>query len=280
VSGRLKLALALLAASIAVLFAAFRPEASPRLVFLSVGQGDCTVWMDGETTTLIDVGPLSRDGFDSGERIVLPKLRGLGVRSVDLIVITHPDSDHIGGLKSVRKRYPSARIVASEAFRANPDMVWWLRRSGIEPDSVVWVKGRTQIDTGASQIELAAPKLLVGASDNEGSLFVRIKHQGSQAVLTGDASTSTEESMQKELKWAGEILKAGHHGSRTSTSESFVRSVSPTWAVVSCGRENMFGHPHKSVLQVLGRQGVAVLRTDVSGDLTFLPTPSGFEFKD
>jgi competence protein ComEC len=249
---------------------------APRLVFLSVGQGDCAVWHDGQSTILIDVGPVSRQGYDAGERIVLPKLRRMGIRSVDIIFITHPDSDHIGGLAAIVRRFPAARIAASAEFMDNPQMKWWLQDAGIATSKVIWIDGNWKIGLPNSELAIAAPKSLPGASDNDGSLFIRIKRGESTTVLTGDASMAVEEKMQANLDWKAQVLKVGHHGSRTSTSESFIRKLGPTYAIISCGRDNPFGHPHKSVLDVLSRQGTEILRTDLGGDVVFEPKAFGF----
>lgn len=248
----------------------------PRLTFLAVGQGDCTVWQDGDAVILIDAGPKSREGYDAGERIVLPKLRKMGVRDVSAIIITHPDSDHIGGLGALAKRFKDAKIVASAGFRDDEDMQWWLKEAEVDPARVVWIEDRTRIKLEHSSLEVAAPLITPGTSNNDGSLFVRIEHGQGSAVLTGDASMDTEEKMQRRLKWTGQVLKVGHHGSRTSTSEAFVRAVGPEWAVISCGRENRFDHPHPSVVEVLERQKVGLFRTDLQGDVSFDTWAEGF----
>lgn len=252
------------------------------LTFLAVGQGDCIVWRDDQVTVLIDVGPMTREGFDAGKRIVMPKLRKMGVMSVDFIVITHPDADHIGGLRSLMFKYPQARIIANEAFRKHPEMLSSLRDAGMPANDsrIMWVTGKNRVTLPNSQLNIAAPHLAEGANDNEGSLFVQIRSEKASAVLTGDASMSTESVMQGHLRWSGQVLKVGHHGSRTSTGEDFLRSVSPKWAVVSCGRENRFGHPHLSVTDLLKQKGVQTFRTDLSGDLSFGAGPQGFSPKD
>ena len=249
---------------------------SSRLTFLSVGQGDCTVWQDGEVTILIDVGPRSPEGFDAGERIVVPKLRRLGVPQVAAILLTHPDSDHIGGLRAVLSRYRKAKVFASAAFRASAEFQIHLRDSGLNVDDVLWVEEDITLRLPNSSLEIAAPKLLAGASDNEGSLFIRIVADKGSAVITGDAYIATEETMQKRLKWNAQILKAGHHGSRTSSGQAFIRGLNPTWGIVSCGRDNQFGHPHPSVLKAFQDEGVEILRTDRDGDLSFVPGSAGF----
>jgi competence protein ComEC len=247
-----------------------------RLTFLSVGQGDCTVWRDGDTVILVDVGPKTKQGYDAGQRIVLPKLRKMGIQQVAMIFLTHPDSDHIGGLKAVHARFPNARIVASAGFRENSEMVKWLREAGVDSKEVIWIEGRSRIKFDDSIVEVAAPAPPAGASDNDGSLFIRIQHGVGSVVLTGDASIPIEEAMQATLRWKAQILKAGHHGSRTASGESLISGVGPTWSVISCGRENSFGHPHRSVLDTLRRHDVEVFRTDKQGDIAFDVDSTGF----
>lgn len=277
-SDRLKIFFALLIAAIiaGAIWGQWPKSQVRRLTFLAVGQGDCTVWQDGDVTVLIDVGPKSQEGFDAGERIVLPRLREMRIQRVAAIIITHPDSDHIGGLGAVAKRYKDAKVVASAGFRDDPDMAWWLREAGVGEDRMVWIGSRTRMTLDRSTLELAPPPRLAGASNNDGSLFVRIEYGPATAVLTGDASMETEQEMQKKLKWTAQVLKIGHHGSRTSTSEAFVRALGPEWGAISCGKENRFGHPHPSVLQVLDRQRVKVFRTDLQGDVAFGVWANGF----
>ncbi|MBC8063518.1 MAG: MBL fold metallo-hydrolase [Chlorobia bacterium] len=246
-----------------------------KITFLSVGQGDCTVWQDGSTTVLIDVGPKTREGYDAGERIVLPKLRKMGIRNVALILVTHPDADHVGGLRAIRRRFPMAKVVASARFKEHGEMLWWLKEAGVPVGEVVWVEDRSRVRFNRTSLEIVSPEWAPGLNDNEGSLFVRLESGRSSAILTGDAFLATEERLQKRLDWRAQILKVGHHGSRTSTSESFLKSIEARWAVVSCGRDNRFDHPHKSVMEIL-RRHVDVFRTDMQGDITFEAGPEGF----
>lgn len=277
-SGRLKfLILAITAAAIAgILWGQSLRNNIFRLSFLAVGQGDCTVWQDGNIVVLVDVGPKSREGFDAGERIVLPKLRKMGVHSVSLIIITHPDSDHIGGLAAVAKRFKESRVVASSAYRDHNEMKWWLKEAGVEEDRMIWIQDRSRFRLASSTIEMAAPPAHPEMNDNDGSLFVKIERGPATAIITGDASIGTEETMQRRLDWKAQVHKVGHHGSRTSTSDAFVRSVNPSWSVISCGKENRFGHPHPSVIEVLERHKVGLFRTDLQGDIAFEATHSGF----
>ncbi|HJP82771.1 MAG TPA: MBL fold metallo-hydrolase [Fimbriimonadaceae bacterium] len=251
-------------------------SSAPTITFLAVGQGDCTLWRDGDVNILIDVGPKTREGFDAGSRIVIPKLRSLGVGQVALILITHPDADHIGGLGSIHRRFPDAKVVASAEFKTRDSMKLSLQEAGVSPEKVLWLAGHNQIALDHSSLDVYAPTLAPAASDNEGSLFIRVKSGAATAVITGDAYMANEDVVESRLHWTAQVLKVGHHGSRTSTGDGFVKQLLPVWAVISCGKNNMFGHPHPSVLQTLKRHTVEVLRTDMLGDITFTATPSGF----
>ncbi len=277
-SARLKLffALLILSALAGAYWGDKQVAANPKLVFLAVGQGDSALWMEGGHGILIDAGPKTREGFDAGARIVLPKLRKMGVGNLSAIIITHPDADHIGGLKAVAQRFRSAKVILSAGFQENDEMRWWLREAQIDSKRILWVDQPVRLRLKESTLDVVAPPVSESTNDNDGSLFVRIERGPASAVLTGDASMTLEESMQNRLGWSGQVLKVGHHGSRTSTSEMFLKKLKPKWAVISCGRDNRFGHPHPSVLEVLERQKVGLFRTDLQGDVVFEAGRKGF----
>lgn len=251
-------------------------QGSAKITFLAVGQGDCTVIQQGDTAILVDVGPKSREGFDAGSRIVLPRLRALGVNNVPLIFITHPDGDHIGGLRAVFRRYSTSQIAISGAFREHAELQAWLKGAGVPMDKVIWLGRSSRARIGVLDWDIAAPPWMPGQNDNDGSLFIRVSQGASSAILTGDASIAVEETFGKKLGWQGQILKAGHHGSRTSTGIAWIKQVRPQWCVISCGLENAYGHPHPSVLEDLNRSNVEILRTDLDGELSFSFAESGF----
>jgi competence protein ComEC len=250
------------------------------LAFLAVGQGDCAVFRHRGTTILIDAGPAvrlrDRAPIDAGERIVIPKLRRMGVQSVDLILITHPDADHLGGLAAVLRAYPRARVATPALFRGHQSLKASLASAARGEDDVWWLSGRNEGTLGDFRIRLSCPPLAPGEDDNDGSLFAKFWSGASSVALTGDAGAEVEGRMARFGGWASQIAKCGHHGSKTSSSEEWLRAVRPQVAVVSCGRANRYGHPHASVLERLARHGARVDRTDRDGDLRYRPTPAGF----
>lgn len=251
-------------------------ERGTRLAFLAVGQGDSTVFQHDGRTLLIDCGP-ARDGYDAGERLVAPKLYDLGVRTLDVVVLTHPDSDHIGGLRALSRRFKIGRIIANIAFRGHRGLQHSFSSAHIDGRSVVWVSGRAWIHWNTWSIRIDAPAPVVDGDDNAGSLFVRIADAHCSALLTGDAPLETEEAMiLRKGPWAAQVLKAGHHGSATSTGDRLLAIAGPRDVAISCGRNNVYGHPTPAALDRIRYAGARALRTDREGDLIFEPSPSGF----
>jgi competence protein ComEC len=240
-----------------------------RLTFLAVGQGDCAVLQHGGRTLLVDAGPAG-ESWDSAKAIILPRLRRLGVQRVDLIVLTHPDLDHVGGTGTLLKAFPGAKLVASATYRTDPEMQAHLARWKMNPDQVTWVEDKSELRIGSLPILLYAPEVEPGSESNDGSLFVRIGPPPGSALLTGDAPWEEELQALRQADWRASILKAGHHGSGGSSAESFLQAVRAEWLVVSCGRDNRYGHPSPAVLNRADRRGMRVARTDREGDLTFV----------
>ncbi len=271
---RLRLWIALALAVALVLGWANRRQ--PTLTVLSVGQGDCAVFQSSGFTMLVDVGP-SSEYVDAGERIVAPKLRSRGIRSLDLVVLTHPDADHIGGLPALSRRFRIGRVVASSVFQFHPDLVATLREAKLE-DQVVWMQRDALLTAGEVKVRLWAPRLDIGEGDNEGSLLTRIEVGEAVALLCGDAGAETEhEAIGTGYDWDVDVLTAGHHGSRGSTSIAWLAATSPRWVTVSCGRGNPYGHPAPEVLTRAETRGAKVFRTDRDGDLVFVMTPGGVD---
>lgn len=245
-----------------------------RLAVLSVGQGDCAVFQSDGRTALIDVGPLS-DRLDAGARFVAPALDRLGVGSVDLVLLSHPDSDHIGGLRSILSRFNVGKIVVPACFRGHPQL------QDLPPDKVVWLERSARVQFGTATLQLEASSQARPEKDNDGSMFVRIVDGASTAVFSGDAPMDVESAMVGRLPdWRAQVLHAGHHGSRTSTGASWLAAARPRVVAISCGRNNRYGHPHQSALAAIAAAGAQIARTDLEGDLVFEVTQNGFRRVD
>jgi len=248
----------------------------PELIFLSVGQGDCTVIRRSDFTILIDAGPRT-DSYDAGP-FIASKLRKLGIHRVDLVILTHPDSDHIGGLAGLAGLVPVRHVAVPGYFRDRPDLADSFSRAGIGGESLMWLASDSQLKLeGGLEMVIRLPKFESGMPDNDGSPFIRVGAGGHTAVLTGDASSEAEMQIEAREVWDCDVLKAGHHGSKSSTCESWLAETSPRFVIVSCGRNNSYGHPAPEVLERARRSGADVLRTDELGDIRFRWSSSGLE---
>ena len=196
-------------------------------------------------------------------------LRAMGVERLDLILLSHPDADHVGGTGAILEAYPEAQLGISAVFKSHPKVLADLVKWRLKSESVRWFPSQSSLRIGRTQIRVRCPDLFPGAIDNDGSMCLKLQHEAATAVFTGDAPVSVEERLVTEEDWSAEILKAGHHGSRTATSDTWVKAVHPLWAVLSCGRDNPYGHPHRDVVSRLERAGVTILRTDLNGDIKF-----------
>ena len=246
-----------------------RESDTAEIAFLDVGQGDATVITVGGTSALIDTGPES-----SGLLAALVRRR---VTDLRYVILTHLDTDHVGGTSLVLDRYRSSKLAISTEFKDHPQIDLWLARWRRTKDQVVWIPAESQLKMGAATLRLVAPPRSEATSDNDASIAIRFVHGASTAVLTGDLGTAMERELAETGNWSAQVAKCGHHGSAGSTSSEWLSEVQPKFAVASCGRNNPFGHPHPDVLERLKSSGTKILRTDQDGTIRFRSTATGFE---
>lgn len=252
--------------------------------FLNVGQGDASlIRTPSNHLVLIDGGqPNSSVLTEIGK--VLPFYR----RRINLIVATHPDADHIGGLSKVIGRYNS-QIILQSGVRVDTWVDQLLQKSILENklQSLRARKGMNIIFTSSdgnnvdrnifskinieSSLNILFPDRNVDSwikKTNDASIVARLNYSSTSFMFTGDSPVNVEYYLQSIGALAHvDVLKIGHHGSRTSTSEGFIKTLSPSIAVISAGNKNRYGHPHQEVLNVLNRNNVKVLRTDQRGTI-------------
>jgi len=193
-------------------------------------------------------------------------------KSIDAIVITNPDADHIGGFMDILKNYKVGEVFEPGTFndsKTYQNLEAEIKRQNI-PDILLKKGMRLDLGSGAV-IDILFPDQDVSTwTSNDGSVVARLTYGTTSIMLTGDATMKTEgiilgENSPAEL--ASTILKVGHHGSRTSTSAPFVQAVAPKYAMISDGVNNKYGHPHQETLDTLNKFGVQILRTDLLGTI-------------
>ncbi|MBI1833671.1 MAG: MBL fold metallo-hydrolase [Candidatus Andersenbacteria bacterium] len=258
----------ILAISFAV--AALAGEPTSKVVFLDVGQGDSILLQDGMQQILIDGG--------KGD-IVLERLAEevpYFDRSIEVIISTHPDQDHLEGLLHILQRYDVKLVLLPQAAKEDALQEAWLNLLHEKniPYRFAW-SGQT-LSVGNMKLSILGPfdtdaaRAATRGNINNASVSTRLDYNGLSFLLTGDAELQAEQLLVHTLplQLNVDILKAGHHGSNSSTHTPLIRAASPAAAVISVGADNTYGHPHPAVLQRL--EGLRLWRTDEDGSVRFL----------
>ena len=250
------------------------------LAFLDVGQGDAVaIRTPAGRWLLVDAGPID-ERFDAGEKRVLPFLRSRGATAVEAMILTHPHADHVGGAGAVLRGMRVGRVVEPGLPFGTPlyrDLL-----STIEERGAVWSVARQDRVLQIDGVEVAflwpsAGSLDAPADANDISAVVRLRYGAFTALLTGDAPSEVEAMLVGRYGAAlrSTVLKVGHHGSRTATSDTFLRAVQPELAVISCGVRNRYRHPAPETLDRLAARAVPVARTDLEGTVIVRVHPGG-----
>ena len=242
------------------------PDDRLHVYFLDVGQGDAILVQapDGRQI-LIDGGP-NPTALLSELSAVMP----FWDRSLDLVVLTHPDGDHLTGLLAVLDRYQVARVLDTAQTDAAPLAAAWRERlaNGRVSRTIAQRGMRIPLDDVMLTVLHPGSKPLAGTAsdDNNNAIVLRIDYGPTSLLLTGDAESEAEADMLKAgLPLRADVLKIGHHGSNGSTSTPFMAAVAPRQAVISVGADNSFGHPAREVLRRLMDARAEILRTDTNG---------------
>jgi competence protein ComEC len=252
-----------------------RADGKLRVDFLDVGQGDSAlVTMPDGTTLLVDGG--GRPSFANttetsrriGETVVSEYLWWRGLSEVDYVLATHADADHIDGLNDVLKNFSVRGALVARKPRDD---------SEFEKFSQTLTQTRTQLEViqagdvmrfGEVEVSVLWPPAEGGTSDNNESIVLQIKFGERSILLTGDIEKAAERDLLASQQLRTDVVKVPHHGSKTSSTHNFVLATKPAFAIVSVGRNSMFGHPHEEVVQRWQAAGATVLTTGEAGTIT------------
>ena len=232
--------------------------------FLDVGQGDSSLIIFGDKTILIDAGEI-----DMGDRVV-NDLKELGVTRIDLLVATHPHSDHIGGMQKVLDNFTVGQVL--DSGMPHTSAIYERLLEKIDKKNIPYklaVQGDTiDLDPALRIVVLSPPALRFGDDLNTNSIMLRISYGTTNFLFTGDAGSEAETALSKSgYALDAQILKVGHHGSMYSSSPAFIARVHPETAIISLGRDNPYGHPHKQAVDTLMDAGATIYRTDRDGTI-------------
>ena len=269
--------------------------ADDEIVFVAVGQGDCThiradghdILIDGGGQT--DYSDKSGDdsGYNVGKKNLMPYLLHSGAGKLDLALVTHLHADHFKGITELAEIYPVGAVGIPIDYRASPDSDDLLHSgsaplkddikgpSGPAGTELFYIKPDTRVDiTDAVSVEVIWPaeisdEPLAADDPNEHNTVYMVNYKGTKVMVTGDLLEEDERRMLDYYEGTDtlkcDILKVAHHGSKTSSCEEFLDAASPKIAVIECGRNNFYGHPHQQTLDRLEERGIKLFRTDISG---------------
>lgn len=243
-----------------------RPDGRLHVAFLDVGQGDAIlITTPNDRQLLIDGGHVPATMLDQ-----LGRQMPFWDRSIDLVMATHPDADHVTGLVDVVQRYEVSRLITNGADAADDTAYAALLAAAEARDTPVLPAqiGEVIILDEGVRLEIlhTATAQTTSGSSNDGSIVARLTYGDLSVLLTGDAESEAETALLATgHPLTAVVLKAGHHGANTSTGVPFLRAVSPQYVIISAGRDNDYGHPHPAMLERVAAAGAAVLRTDEMG---------------
>lgn len=234
-------------------------EGELRVSFIDVGQGDSEfIELPNGETLLIDAGT-NETGAD-----VVNYIESLGYSSIDYVVGTHPHEDHIGGLDDVIRTFDVESVYMPKVTadtKTFEDVLDAVDEKGLTINTAK--AGVTLVDGDGLSVKMLAPVLDEYDNTNDYSAVIRIVYDDTSFIFMGDAEQYAEDLITGDVD--SDVLKVGHHGSSTSTGEAFLERVSPSYAVISCGFDNSYGHPHIETMEKLGSLGIPVFRTDEMG---------------
>ena len=233
-----------------------------KIHYIDVGQGDSILIQCGEHNMLIDAGT------NSSEEDLISYLDSLNIQKFDYLVGTHTHEDHIGGMDKIVKKYDFDSILFPKTT-ANTRTCKNFGTEGKKKNKKLTAPDTTKTYTlGDATFEILSPLKDEYEDQNNYSIVIKLKYKDTSFLFTGDAEKLVEEDILDTNKdISADVIKIGHHGSSTSTSEEFLKKVNPKYAVISLGKDNSYGHPHKETIELLENYNIKTYRTDELGTI-------------
>ncbi len=241
--------------------------------YINVGQGDSILIQQDGHNMLIDAGTNASEGT------VVNYLKSKGVSKLDYVIGTHPHEDHIGGLDKVINNFAVDKVIMPKVTHTTQtfkDVITAMQNKGLK---ITTPTVGDKYYLGVADFTILAPNNSSYDNLNNYSVVIKLKFGNRSFIFTGDAESLSEgEILAKQLDITGDVLKLGHHGSRTSTTQGFLNKVNPKYAVISCGKNNSYKHPHQETLNKLKAKNIKVYRTDEAGTIIATSNGSGLSF--
>ncbi len=254
-----------------------------KIYFVDVGQGDCTLIQTHEKKNiLIDGGGSEFGSFDVGESILLPYLLNRGINKIDYMMISHFDSDHIGGLFYIMKNLKVDNIIISRQGKNSENFKKFIQIMSKKQINLIIVKRGDYVkidDTSYFEILFPEEKQISDNVLNNNSIVAKFVSSNVTMLFTGDIEEIAEKRLcelyRNTNKLQADIIKVAHHGSKTSSTLSFLELVNPQIALIGVGADNNFGHPNEGVLERIKKLGTQIYRTDQTGEVSIVIDKKG-----
>lgn len=261
-------------------------EKSLRIYFIDVGQGDSTLIVTPQgKNILIDGGEGNSEKYDNGKNVLLPYLLDRGIKRIDYVFVSHMDSDHVGGLIYIIENLKVGKICMGYQYETTKQFEELVRVSKEKSIEIVTLYSGNKIKIENDiEVDIFFPNLenyLKENVINNNSLVFKLYYKDFSILFTGDIEKIAEEKilqMYDKNYLKSTILKVAHHGSKTSSSIEFLEKVSPKIALIGVGKKNKFGHPSKTIIELLNKMKIKTYRTDLNGEIEIKVKDNG-EFK-
>lgn len=238
-------------------------ENNLKVYYIDVGQADSILIINKGESTLIDAGN-NEDGED-----VVNFIKSKGIKKLNYVIGTHPHEDHIGGLDDVINNIDIDKIYLPKIQTNTKTYEDVLKAIQSKNKKISSLKKGDTFTIGEAKTEVMTDSLLDKNNLNLSTNIIRMEFKGTSFLFTGDAETENE----KTNKWPQtDVLKVGHHGSNTSTSQSLLNQIKPKYAIISVGKDNDYGHPKSNILKRLENIGAEIFRTDECGTIEIVVT--------
>ena len=268
------------------------PTGKLRITLLDVGQGDAILLEDGQRKVMVDVGDNKKDKLGYGGSVALKMALAKagvqeGVDKINTVIISHHHGDHLGNIKWLAGKYKVSNIYDNAMPNPGNAVSQWLNtelRAGHYHNRVL--KAGDKVDLGKGYyFEVLAPGDFLSKQDkarfNNTSIVMKLHYGQFTMLFTGDAEAPVEDYLQQKYGSAlkADVLKVGHHGSKTSSIYKFISKVQPQYALISCGNKEIYNHPNKNVVGSLQHLGAKVLTTFEHGNITITTDGKGYEVR-
>lgn len=245
-----------------------------RVHFLDVGQGDSIfIELTDGKSMLIDASTA-----EYGEGIA-DYIKDNGYSKIDYLVATHPHADHIGGMQDIVEQLEIGEIYMPKASSTTKTYKNLLKAIKAKGNKINTAKaGNTIYSDSSLGIDILAPNSDSYEEINDYSVVIKLVYGSKSFLFTGDAEKLSENEITADV--SADVLKVGHHGSSTSSSDKFIKRVNPEYAVISCGEGNSYGHPHKETIKTLNKYDIEIFRTDTMGTIIAQTDGENLEITD